>query len=268
MDVSSGSATGYVSVLDGRGGAGTSDPTTVLRMAQSPDRVTLLELGSIVGLNEFSGSAILTNRGFDPAMVRADFYSRGTSGVRASANLQLAPAKSTGYTDFVDEVFGIQGEVGTVVLTVVDGGPIAATGREFAVFRNGAGAITGTAGQRIAGLRDQDLLDPGRAWHFVGLRQRETSAGSERSHLAVFNPGQVAAELAFALFDGATGAAAGTLQRTVEPGQLIQINNIVSTIDPGQNGGVKRLELVTTEPVFAQAFRVNPTGDPITIDPR
>lgn len=153
-----------------------------------------------------------------------------------------------------------------MVLTVLDGGPIAATGREFSVFRDGGGAVTGTAGQRIPGLLDSDRLTPGRVWHFVGLRQRETPAGTERSHLAVFNPGDAAVTVTVEAFDGATGASRGTIQRTVRPLELIQVNNILNVIG-GPNPGAQRIEVATDGPVFAQVFRVNPTGDPITIDP-
>ena len=183
--------------------------------------------------------------------------------------LVLPAGKATGYADFVDEVFGIQGDVGTVVLTVVSGGPIAATGREYAIFRDNGGAITGTAGQRISGLTDEDRLTPGTIWHFIGLRQRTTSEGAERSHLAIFNPGDEDVEATISLFGTSTGASPiGSITRTVRAEELIQINNIINVIAPGQGGGVHRLELTTTGDVFSQAFRVNATGDPITIDAR
>jgi hypothetical protein len=269
MTVQAGLATGYVSVLDGIDGSGTSDPTTIFEEKFSATRVTLLELGSIVGLNEFSGSATITTRATGSSQVRADFYRRGTPGVESSQMLALPGGKATGYADFVDEVFGIQGDVGTVVLTVVSGGPIAATGREYAIFRDNGGAINGTAGQRISGLTDEDRLTPGTIWHFIGLRQLTTSEGAERSHLAIFNPGDVDVEATVSLFGTSTGTSPiGSITRTVRAGELIQINNIIKVISPGQGGGVHRLELTTTGDVFSQAFRVNATGDPITIDAR
>ncbi len=267
--VQTGSATGYVSVLDGLGGAGTSDPTTIFAERSSNTRVTLLELGSIVGLNEFSGSATVTNLGAGQTLIRADFYRRGVPGVESSRELTLPPGTATGYADFMDEVFGIQGDVGTVVLTVLSGGPIAATGREYAIFRGGGGAVEGTAGQRIPGLLDEDLLTPGSIWHFIGLRQRQTPEGTERSHIAIFNPGDADVDVTIDLFGASTGASPeGSITRTVRAGELIQINNIVNVIAPGQTGEVRRLELTTTGEVFAQAFRVNASGDPITIDAR
>lgn len=269
VTVESGSATGYVSVLDGLGSDGTSDPTTILKERSSATRVTLLELGSIVGLNEFSGSATLTNFGAVQARVRAEFHRRGVPGVETSRELTLPAGTATGYGDFMDEVFGIRGDVGTVVLNVISGGPIAATGREYAIYRSGGGAIEGTAGQRIPGLLDVDLLKPGRVWHFVGLRQRQTSEGTERSHLAVFNPGADDVEVTVGLYGTTTGAEPeASITRAVRAGELIQINNIVNVIAPGQTGEVRRLELTTTGDVFAQAFRVNSSGDPITIDAR
>jgi hypothetical protein len=270
MTVQRGSATGYVSVLDGLGGSsGTSDPTTIFAERFSDTRVTLLELGSIQGQNEFSGSATITNRGSSPATVQADFHRRGTPGVESSETITLPGGSAVGFADFVDEVFGVQGDVGTVVLTPLSGGPIAATGREYAIFRNGGGAITGTAGQRIPGLLDEDLLTPGRIWHFIGLRQRQIGGATERSHLAMFNPGDEDVEITISMYGTTTGIAPlGTITRTVEAGELIQINNILNVVSAGQGGGVHRLELTTTGDIFAQAFRVNATGDPITIDAR
>ena len=269
LTVQAGSATGYVSVLDGHGSSGTSDPTTIFEERSSDTRVTLLELGSIVGLNEFSGSATVTNLGAGQTSVRADFYRRGVPGVETSMTLTLPPGSATGYADFMDDIFGIQGDVGTVVLNVISGGPIAATGREYAIFRGGGGAIDGTAGQRIPGLLDEDLLTPGLIWHFIGVRQRQTSEGTERSHIAIFNPGDDDVDVTISLFGTSTGASPeGAITRTVRAGELIQINNIVKVISPEQTGGVHRLELTTTGDVFAQAFRVNASGDPITIDAR
>ena len=59
----------------------------------------------------------------------------------------------------------------------------------------------------------------------------------------------------------------GTLHRTIRAGELIQINNIIGEIDPSPNEGVYRLELESDAPIFAEVFRVNQYGDPVTIDP-
>ena len=62
VEVVTGSGLAYASVLDGSGSySGTSDPTTILPVTGGSAKVTLLEIGSIQGLNEFSGSASITN---------------------------------------------------------------------------------------------------------------------------------------------------------------------------------------------------------------
>jgi hypothetical protein len=52
---------------------------------------------------------------------------------------------------------------------------------------------------------------------------------------------------------------------TVRGGELIQVNSIIAVVNPGQDGGVKRLEVTATAPVYVRAFRVNRDGDPNTI---
>ena len=52
----------------------------------------------------------------------------------------------------------------------------------------------------------------------------------------------------------------------MDTGELIQTNNIISVINPHQDGSPKRLEVTTDGEVFVKAFRVNTTGDPVTID--
>ena len=267
MAVESGAAVGFVSILDGvGGGGGTSDPTTILPIRQGSDAVTLLELGPIQGLDEFSGSATVTNLGAGATTVQATYHERGAAGIRATASFELAAGETTSWADVVGDLFGLGDSVGTIVLTADDGGLLMAAGREHAIFRDDGGAITGTAGQLMAGLTGEDLLTPGTTWHFLGLRQRETDGGPERSHVAFFNPGPEPVTVTMKLFRGATGEPRGALARTVAAGELIQVNNVIDRIDPGQDGSVHRLEVTVSGPVHGKAFRVNPDGDPITID--
>jgi len=266
VEVTSGAGFVYASVLDGNDGSGTSDPTTVLPVANGSSEVTLLEVGSIKGINEFSGSASITNHSSIPARVEARFYERGVPGVPAQEVFSVEPGRTVGFGDVIDDLFGIQGVVGTLVLTPSNQTSISATAREFAVFRDQGGEVTGTAGQLIAGLDDGDLLYAGRTWHFIGLRQRAGAAGIERSHIALYNPSDEPITATLALFDGTSGEAEGSIVRAIEPRCLIQINNVIEAINGNQDGSVKRLELSATGPVHARAFRVNTTGDPITID--
>lgn len=265
VDVDSGTAIVYASVLDGNSGSpGTSDPTTILPVTTGSDSVTLLELGPIVGFDEFSGSASVTNLGAAPVTIDAAFHLRGQPGVAASATLPLDAGETAGFLDLVGDLFGLT-DVGTVVLTAAPGSTIAATGREFAILRDGD-VVVGTAGQLIPGMTPDNLVAPGRVYHLLGLRQLETDAGIERSHVAAFNPGDIAATLEISLYDEATGQLEGATQLTIRPGELVQRNNIVRVIGGVADGSIKRLEVVADGPVYLKGFRVNRDADPITID--
>jgi len=265
VTVFSGRALAYASVLDGTSGeAGTNDPTTILPVGAGAPRLTVLELGTVFGFDEFSGSASVTNLSDQSSEVTIELYLRGEPGVAATTTLTLTAGATFGARDLVGELFGISG-VGTVVMSTADG-ELMATGREYAVLRDNDGFIVGTAGQLMAGLTDQDLLQPGRTYHLLGLTQRHVPAGLERSHVAAFNPGQENAAITLSLFDGASGALEGVLTVTIRAGELDQWNNIVEMINPSQDGLAKRLEVTTNREVFLNAFRVNAHGDPVTID--
>lgn len=268
VQVISGRALAYASVLDGNiVYTGTNDPTTILPVTGGAPEVNLLELGPIQGLNEFSGSAGITNFSQGQAAVRADFFARGTPGVRASTTLTIPGGGTVGFQDMVGDLFGLQG-VGTVRLTTQNGTRIGATGREFAIYRDGQGQINGTAGQLIPAMVPDELLQAGTTYHLLGLRDAEIQGGRERSHIAAFNPGSSPVTLTVKLVDGATGASEGQTQLTVRAGELIQTNGIIPVINPQQNGEPKRLEVRATGPVYVRAFRVNRDGDPITIPPQ
>lgn len=267
VQVVSGKVLAYSSVLDGNiTYTGTSDPTTILPVTGGAPQVTLLELGPVQGINEFSGSASVTNFSPGSATVRAEFFARGTPGVAAVTTFTVPGGATVGFEDIVGELFGLQG-VGSLRLTTQNGTLISATGREFAVFRDGQGRVTGTAGQLIPGMLPAELLQAGSRYHLLGLRDVEIQGRRERSHLAAFNPGSAPVTLTVQLVDGATGQTEGQTQLTVRGGEMIQTNNILAVINPSQNGQVKRLEVTATGPLYVRAFRVNRDGDPITIPP-
>ncbi len=268
VEVVSGSVLAYGSILDGNlVYPGTSDPTTILPVTAGAPQVTLLELGPIQGLNEFSGSASVTNFSPGQAVVRADFFARGTPGVKATTTFTVPGGKTVGYEDIVGGLFGLQG-VGSLRLTAENGTLISAVGREFAIFRDTQDNVIGTAGQLIPGMLPAELLAAGAKYHLLGLREDNDPSGKERSHIAAFNPGTAAVTLTVELFDGATGVSEGMTQLTVRGGELIQTNSIIKVVKPGQNGQLKRLEVQSTGPLYVRAFRVNKDGDPITIPPQ
>jgi hypothetical protein len=264
--VDSGKALAYASVLDGNGSYfGTSDPTTILPVFAGSEQVTLLEIGSINGTNEFSGSASITNHSDFAAEVKADFFKRGVPGITASRRLTIPAGGTSGFTDLAADLFGVYGDVGTVVFRSLNDAQISATGREFAVFRGDSGHRVGTAGQLIPGATGEDCLTPDQKWHFVGIRQSDRQGGAERSHLAVFNPNTEDVDFTVSLFDGNTGVSEGKRSWTIRGGELIQINNVIARINHDYDGGEKRIEVEVSRPVHMNSFRVNQWGDPITL---
>jgi len=268
VEVSSGMALAYASILDGNiVYTGTSDPTTILPVTAGAPEVTLLELGPIQGLNEFSGSASVTNFSPGEAVVLAQFFARGVPGVAADATFTIPGGGTLGFEDIVGELFAIQG-VGTLRLATQNDTLISATGREFAVFRDGQGEVVGTAGQLIPGMLPDELLQADVTYHLLGVRELEDETGRERSHIAAFNPGTADVTLTVEAYDGATGESEGETDLTVRGGELIQTNSIIAVVNPSQDGEVKRLEVSATGPLYVRAFRVNRDGDPITIPPQ
>lgn len=122
--------------------------------------------------------------------------------------------------------------------------------------------MTGTAGQLMRGLTEDDLLEPGLVCHGLGLRE----GGGERSHATFFNPGTSAATVEVSLYNGADGAFEGSRSFTVPGEQLEQFNNIIPLVNPGHDGSEKRIEVTVTQPVYGAIFRVNPWNDPVTFD--
>ncbi len=268
VEVDSGAAVVYGSVLDGTGqAAGTNDPTTIEPVTTGATTVTLLELGSVQGYDEFAGSVCLSNLASSAALVEAELYLRDQPGVAARASFTLAGRATTSWDDLVGELFGISSGVGTVVLTSSEAESLMATGREFSILRDQAGEIVGTAGQLIPGMTADDLLEAGRTYNLLGLGQGVVEGSAERSHVAAFNPGDVEVEVTLHLYGGSSGGFEGTSSFVVEPQELRHLNNIITTICPEPSGGPKRIEVAVDGPLYVAAFRVNSNGDPVTMVP-
>lgn len=268
VEVLAGAAFPYASVLDGRGQVpGTSDPTTILPVTAGTRQLVLLEMGRIIGLDEFSGSAMVYNHNAAPASVDVSFHERGVPGVSASTTISVPGNGVLGWDDAVGDLVDRTGVVGSLVLEVAGNRPgsISAIGREFAIF-SANGQITGTAGQLLPGLASADRLMPGETFHFIGLRDRQTPQGRERSHLGVLNLGSVDVLLSASVF-GADGAFEGMVERTVRAGEQLRVNNVLRAANPSLDDGFKRIEVTADGPLYALAYRVNATGDPVTLRP-
>jgi hypothetical protein len=267
VSVESGLAVAYATVLDGNGSySGTSDPTTIQPLDLGSEKIALLEIGSIQGMDEFSGSATVVNLSDHEADVRARFYERGIPGVSGSRSLTIGAGEAIGFDDLVGELFGIFNAVGTVIFESLNGARISATGREFAILRGtNSSEVVGTAGTQLPGLTDADLVTPDRTWHVIGIRQKIDDAERERSHLAVFNPGPDSARITITLFNGSDGSAEGSRSWIVEGQELIQINNVMKKINGQVDGSEKRIEITVDNPVHVHVFRVNTWGDSMTL---
>ncbi len=267
--VHSGLAQGYVSVLDGGmpGYTGTSDPATMPWSWDGEETVSMFELGSITGLNEFKGSATIRNHSAVPATVRLDFHERGKPGVAATTQVVVPAGGTRAWEDFIGDAFNLPGKVGTVVCHAQGGARISAAGREYAVFRDGAGKQVGTAGQLVPGLTDRDLLRPGYTYAVLNVKQTGTTAGSERSHLAAFNPGPSDATVTLRMYDDG-GVFEGEKSWLVRADEEVRINFLAGAIKPSQDGGSKHLLITAATPVHALMFRVNGSGDPVTVWPQ
>jgi hypothetical protein len=265
--IASGRAIAYATVVDGNGSySGTSDPTTIQPIVAGSQKVTLLEIGPVQGIDEFSGSATIVNLSERAAEVRAEFFERGIPGLSSSTSFTIGAGDAIGYRDFISEVLQIHDTVGTVVLETANDTRICATGREFASIRDGySDEIIGTAGTQLPGLTEAELLTNGQTWHVIGLRQMMAGDERERSHLAVFNPGPRSARLTVTLFDGDNGTVEGARCWIIEGQELVHINNVLKKINSSVDGGEKRIEISVDRPVYLQAFRVNTWGDSVTL---
>ena len=267
LAVESGDAIGVGSVLDGTSAnPGTSDPTTVLAAVPS-NRITLLEVGAIQGINEFSGSAMIANHSSTTAQVTAEFYARGTPGVGASSSFTIPAGGIVGYDDVVGDLLGLSNTVGTLVLRTTNDTMISAVGREFAVYRDGQGHVNGTAGQLMPGLTADDLLQPGSTYEFLGVMQHQDQIGIHRTHASLFNPGDQDVTATLMLLDDIGNADGSPMQQIVRPGELVRLNNVADQINPSQDGGLKSLVVTTDGNIYALVFDVNSTGDPVTRPP-
>jgi hypothetical protein len=231
-------------------------------VADGSTSVTLLEIGRVQGFDEFSGSAMVHNHSSTVASIRASFSPRGASAPSAQVFFNLPAGHTIGWDDVVSQLLNRTGEVGTLVLSTLNGTRISAVGREFAVYRDSGGQVVGTAGQLMPGLTFNDLLVPGRTYHLTGLRH----GGMERSHLAVFNPGAGDVVVSVTSF-AADGSSKGSNQRTVSSGRLARLDSILKTLDPGHDGGERRLEVTVSGNAHVLAYLVNGTGDPVTLRP-
>ncbi len=266
VEVVAGAAIVYNSVLDGNSSTpGTSDPTTIQPVITGATTVTLLELGSIQGYDEFAGSATVSNLSDSTTLVQAELYIRDDPGLADSADFILASGQTRGFPDLLGELFGVSGSVGTVVLQSSEPQALMASGREYSILSDADGEVQGTAGQLIPGMSSEELLQAGNTYHLLGLRQRSIGTDLERSHVAAFNPGSSQLTVRLDLYDGDTAAFEGSTTIILQGYELTQLNDVIEGIKASQDGSTKRLEVVCDAAVYLAAFRVNSSGDPVTI---
>lgn len=260
-----GSGAVYLSELDGRGDyTGTSDPTTRLPTGWG-DRLIFPEIGTVQGIDLYRGGLSLLNSGDTQLNVQANFYERAIPGVAASTSFLVPAGGMRVFPDASRDLFS-RDAVGTIELYAPNG-ELIGLGREFAVYADDGGTVTGTAGQRVPGLTGAQKFFPGFEYHYLGLRQTGTGAGSERSHAVFFNPGTMTATATLKLFDGPTGAAEGEKSWTIAPQELKRINFLIQELNPSYDSKTKRIEMSFDHPLYGSAYNVNKDGDPVTLQP-
>jgi hypothetical protein len=265
MTVFQGSAAAYGSVLDGVGEyTGTSDPTTMLPIAGISSRITFTELGTVAGFNDYRASASLKNHSAYEAPLEIRFIARDGTLTQRSAT--IPPATRVGYQDVITDLIGLDEGVGTIQVRVSNDALISGVARSFAVFEQDGEQI-GTAGQLVMGKTEDDLLQPDRTYHFLGLRHRELNMGTERTHMSLFNPGEQDVDVTLTLVDGLSGDVDGTSVFSAAAGRLVRLNGVLETLAGEPDSDVKRIEVSVTGPIHATAYRVNEYGDPVSIEP-
>ena len=178
--------------------------------------------------------------------------------------IELEAFETRHFPDIVGDLFSLQGVVGAITLEANANG-LVATGREFSIQRDDQGEIEGTSGQLMRGMTTADLLWPDEINHLLGLVQAREPKG-HRTHLAAFNPASAEVVITVNLFNQATGFSEGSTEITVRGEELVHVNGIINEINPDHDEGLKRLVVTVSGPIYLQAFRVNPTGDPVTLD--
>jgi len=63
------------------------------------------------------------------------------------------------------------------------------------------------------------------------------------------------------------GTLEGTFTKAVRAGEQLRVNNVLKAINSNIDGGLKRLQVTTDGPLYVLAYRVNSTGDPVTLQP-
>jgi hypothetical protein len=266
LHLDTGWGNGVASVLDGVGAyTGTSDPTTVAGVRGGEPHVTFFEIGHIFGLNEYSGSLEVTNYSTTTADLKAEFFARGVPGDAASNTFQIGARQTRGFNNVVPDLFGVDGQVGAVVLTTTNGTVINGLAREHSDFRDAHGAVTGTAGQGVPPLVDPFV--PVWDYCFPGLRQTGTTAGTVRTHLSLFNPGNTDGSATGTIIDGASGQEEGTKSWTVRAGEVKRVNFVLSDINPSVDTAPKYMIVTIDQPMYVLVSTVNKDGDPVTIEP-
>jgi len=260
-----GSGIFYNSGLDGQGSySGTSDPTTRL-WTGAADRLIFPEVGTVTGLNNYTGGITIINLEQDDADVEARFFERGTPGLSATNSFRVPGRGSMTFTDASRDLFQ-KDVVGTIEIFTPDGS-LTGSGREFAVYKDARGKVVGTAGQSVLGRTPKRAFYPSSTYRFLDLRQTGTGPGSWRSHASFFNPGPGSSVVTISLYDGSTGTHEGDQSWTVRPEELARVNFIISAVNPSHDDDrPKWLQVKVTNPVFGSAYNVNEDGDPVTLE--
>jgi hypothetical protein len=159
------------------------------------------------------------NTGSSEATVMVDYYREGAGGQSsptASATVSIAAGQQLVVPDIVQNVFGLSGEKGGVIITADQ--PITAGAR---IYNDQVAAGNGTLGQYQPGL----VLSHGwPAGNVIFLQNVDAGAGEGfRSNIGWFNPNSSAVNVTFTAYD-TSGSMIDSITATAGPFEMQQVN--------------------------------------------
>lgn len=211
-----GSFFAYASKLDNK----TSDPIFI------PDTLRPLAEQWVDGVGATAGGGgtffrsnlSISNRGSSSALVRIDYFPRGTSTAAATKDVAVPAGQTVYYADALTEIFGLTG-AGMFRLTTAESTPVVAWVRTF----NDRGA-NGTLGQFIPGFGRSDLIGTA-----GGLLQGLSDNDAYRTNMGLINVSSNGVGVTVEVWEG-NGAKAGESFYAVPAGQTLFLGSAVKTI--------------------------------------
>jgi len=234
----------------------------IMSQKRVPRRIVVPTSAHVSGINgTFWRSELeVVNRGTEVARYQLALLPRAGGEVSSvSPRFTLQPGAARRHRNLLQEVFGTTGAGAVRVTALV--GQVEVTSRTFT--QSGSGSF----GQAVPGIPEEEAATAGRTVRLMGLSQAASRADGFRTNLGMVNTGGVAVTIDVTLH-AASGAVLGTVSETVQAETLTQIDEVLRrvTADPVV-GGYALLRTTTPGASFLAYASVidNRTGDPVLI---